>query len=91
LPHAVAIWRGMLALNHGATANPAFLLALNAQLAWVVILGGILAVFGLPWRRRVFRATPAVWADNIAVASLLWLSILRIAAGTFSPFLYFRF
>jgi hypothetical protein len=32
-----------------------------------------------------------VWADNVAVASLLFLSILRVAAGTFSPFLYFRF
>jgi alginate O-acetyltransferase complex protein AlgI len=92
LSHAVAIWRGMLTLNPGATANPAFLLALNAQLAWVLMVGGILAVFGLPCRRSVFRATlGAAWADNIAVASLLWLSILRIAAGTFSPFLYFRF
>jgi D-alanyl-lipoteichoic acid acyltransferase DltB (MBOAT superfamily) len=92
LPHAVSVWRGMLALNHGATPNPAFLLALNAQLAWVLVLGGIVAVFDLPWRRWVLQAMPGwVWADNVAVASLLFLSILRVAAGTFSPFLYFRF
>ena len=92
LPHAVAIWRGMLALNQGAAANPAFTLALNVHLAFVLTLGSILAVFGFPLPRGALRPlSRAVWADNIAVASLLWLSVLRIAAGTFSPFLYFRF
>jgi D-alanyl-lipoteichoic acid acyltransferase DltB (MBOAT superfamily) len=92
LHQAAAIWRGMLALNHGAPVNPEFQLALTAKLGWTMLVGGVLAIFGLPRRRWAFQSLPGlVWADNLAVAALLCLSVLRIAAGTFSPFLYFRF
>jgi alginate O-acetyltransferase complex protein AlgI len=55
------------------------------------------------WRRRVEKATVAggarpAWmssaaltADAIVCAALLLVSILQIAAGTYDPFIYFRF
>ena len=55
------------------------------------------------WRRRVEKATVAgdarpAWvpsaaltADAIVCAALLFVSILQIAAGTYDPFIYFRF
>jgi alginate O-acetyltransferase complex protein AlgI len=55
------------------------------------------------WRRRLERATVAhaerpAWApvaaltaDAVVCAALLFLSMLRIAAGTYDPFIYFRF
>jgi D-alanyl-lipoteichoic acid acyltransferase DltB (MBOAT superfamily) len=92
LSQTLAVWRGMVGLNHGAAASAAFQLALNAKLAWVMVAGGLLAV--VRWRRPRWLSAAApgvVWADNVAMAALLWLCVLRVAAGTFSPFLYFRF
>ena len=89
---ALAVWRGMLGLNPQVDFSSSMALAFEPKLLGVMAVGGLLAIFGLkPPRWRPPPAPALAWAQNLAVVGLLWLSILRVAAGTFSPFLYFRF
>jgi hypothetical protein len=92
LGQALAVWRGMLGLNVAVDFSPTMALAFEPKLLALIVVGGVLAVFGLKRPRWTVKPVPALaWAQNLAVVGLLWLSVLRIAAGTFSPFLYFRF
>jgi len=94
-PHmtqAVEVWRGLLGFNGTGPFGAGMALAFRKLQLWVFVAGGLLAVFGLPRRLARIRMGPAlVWADNAASVVLLGASLLRVAAGTYSPFLYFRF
>ncbi|WP_297691522.1 MBOAT family O-acyltransferase [Phenylobacterium sp.] len=95
-PHmsqAVEVWRGLVGLNGTGGFGATMALAFRKQQLWAFAIGGLLAVFGLPRRRLPrLRLGPALaWGDNAASLVLLGASLLRIAAGTYSPFLYFRF
>ncbi len=69
--------------------------ALNPQVLIALAAGGGIA-FALPWLRQPLqRVRPPVWlaapADAAWTLALLSLAALSVAAGTYSPFLYFRF
>jgi hypothetical protein len=68
-------------------------MAFTPELRWLLPLAAALAIFGLPRlpRRPKTSGSTLVWADNAAVVALAALSLLQVASGTYSPFLYFRF
>jgi hypothetical protein len=65
--------------------------ALTPQVAWLMPIAALLAVFGLSLPRTPMLSAARLWVDNLAVSGLLALSLLQVAMGTYSPFLYFRF
>lgn len=94
LGRAVDIWSGLVGLNGAGPLSGAAAMAFTAELRWLIPLSAALAVFGLPSLagRMARRArAPLVWADTAAVLCLAILSLLQVASGTYSPFLYFRF
>ena len=92
LSRAVDIWAGMAGLHGVGGLGPATAMALTPQQAWLLPLAAVLAVARLPRRRgRLGGGRVAGWTDNLAMAGLAGLSLLQVAAGTYSPFLYFRF
>lgn len=96
--HAMTFFGGLIG-RHGWSA-----LSLETHLALYPIslaamgIGILLATVRTDWT-RLFRIsalsqlTNAVYAvgDTVAIALLLSLSLLSVAAGSYSPFLYFRF
>jgi hypothetical protein len=54
-----------------------------------LLIGAVLAIAWAPCRELAPR--PAWLSDSIATALLFALSIVSVAAGSYSPFLYFRF
>jgi D-alanyl-lipoteichoic acid acyltransferase DltB (MBOAT superfamily) len=96
--HALTFF-GSLVGFHGWTA-----LSLDTHLVLyptnlaAMAIGTVLATMRIDWG-RVFRtdtltraAKPAyALADTLAIALCLGLSVLSVAAGSYSPFLYFRF
>jgi D-alanyl-lipoteichoic acid acyltransferase DltB (MBOAT superfamily) len=92
---ALQVWRGLVGLN-GAKAD----LGADLSRVWTPGLGALMAaglllsVFGLePLRRRPRLRLGGVdgLLDSAAVCGLLALSILAVAGGGYSPFLYYRF
>jgi alginate O-acetyltransferase complex protein AlgI len=94
LARTADLWAGLAGLHGiGALGAPAAM-AFTAELRWLIPLAALLAIFGLPRPRAVQARAPAparIWADNAAVVALALLSLLQVASGTYSPFLYFRF
>jgi D-alanyl-lipoteichoic acid acyltransferase DltB (MBOAT superfamily) len=94
LARAVDLWSG-LAGGHGfGQLSGPTAMALTAELRWLMPLAALLAIFGLPRLKRAQAKAPGpawIWADNAAVTGLAALSLLQVASGTYSPFLYFRF
>mgnify|MGYP003109574713 FL=1 len=84
------VWAGMAGLHGLGELSAATALAFQPIHQWLIPAAGALAVFGLPWRVRKGRSARA-WIDTAAVVLLLVLALLRVAQGTYSPFLYFRF
>lgn len=95
LGQAVQVWRGMAGLNGLAAPGAAVSMSLQPLHLWLGPLAGVIAIFGVGWFARPLRtaigARAMGWADNLAIAGLLWLAALKVAAGAYSPFLYFRF
>ena len=91
LANTFDIWRGMVGGHPSAEFGRHAAAVLTPQIAWLMPLAALLAVFGLALPRTPRFSAPRMWADNLAVAGLLALSLLQVAAGTYSPFLYFRF
>jgi alginate O-acetyltransferase complex protein AlgI len=90
---ALAVYRAMFALDFGALPTPVDL-ALTSQA--VVALGIGLASVLLPRNLVVGRVLDGAWAGapllaRGAVVLTLPLSAITVAAGSFSPFLYFQF
>lgn len=90
LARAIEVWAGMAGLHGFGALSAATAVAFQPIHLWLIPAAGALAVFGLPWRVRPGPSTRA-WIDTAAVALLLVLALLRVAQGTYSPFLYFRF
>lgn len=90
LASAVAVFRGMAAANgFGISAELAWQLS-SVSLAALVV--GAVGVYLPAALRRSRDRTPRVRVATVsAVAPLFALSILKLVAESFSPFLYFRF
>ncbi|MEA2976974.1 MAG: alginate O-acetyltransferase complex protein AlgI [Alphaproteobacteria bacterium] len=60
-----------------------------------LVAGAALSLFRIDWMRslQLFRFSRAAYPamDTLAVALFFSLSVLSVAAGSYSPFLYFRF
>ena len=91
LANTFDIWAGMTGLHPRAALSHATAAALTPQVAWLMPIAALLAVFGLSLPRTPKLSAARLWADNLAVSGLLTLSLLQVAMGTYSPFLYFRF
>jgi len=91
LAKTLDIWTGMVGGHPSAELGRHAAAALTPQLYWLMPVAALLAVFGLALPRPARFSTPRMWADNLAIGGLLALSLLQVAAGTYSPFLYFRF
>ncbi|HEY9216685.1 MAG TPA: MBOAT family O-acyltransferase, partial [Phenylobacterium sp.] len=91
LERAVEVWRAMFGFQGLADLGPAMSLAVQPLHLWLIPLAAVLAL--APRLPKLPRLAPAarVWGDNLAVGLLLVVSVLRVAMGTYSPFLYFRF
>lgn len=90
LRRAIEVWAGMVGLNGIGALSPATAIAFQPIHYWLLPAAGALAVFGLRWQVRPGQ-TARAWFDTAAIALLLILALLRVAQGTYSPFLYFRF
>jgi alginate O-acetyltransferase complex protein AlgI len=92
LPQALGMLAGMIGL-HGLGLSNAFRWQLGG-LELAVLALALLAVYAGPWlaRRAAWRGSwePAL-AGRLAVIPLFLLALLRTAAESFSPFLYFQF
>ncbi len=95
LDAAIQVWRGMAGLNGSAAAlGPDLARVWAPGLPALMGLGLLLSVF----RVRRLRLKPLSGAgligglfDSAAICALLVLCILAVAAGGYSPFLYYRF
>ena len=88
---AARLYGGLLGL--GGTARLGFEahLALNTLSAGALIVGSVLAVAPRVMPRLPLAPSAALLANTAWALALLLLSALFVAAGTYSPFLYFRF
>ncbi len=91
LANTLDIWTGMIGGHPHAELGRHAASALTRQVSWLMPVAALLAVFGLRLPPTPRLGAARIWADNLAVAGLLALSLLQVAAGTYSPFLYFRF
>ena len=92
LARAADLWSGMAGLHGLGGMAPETAFAFSREIRWLLPLAAVLAV--LRFRKAAGRLrwrVPPVWADNFMMAGLAALSLLEVAAGTYSPFLYFRF
>ncbi len=90
LPTAVTMWEGLIGL-HGTRMDFDTHAALRPVVVLALIAGAALAV--APGRLpapRLPRPLLAL-ADTVWTFALLALAVLIVAAGSYSPFLYFRF
>ncbi|MDP2213049.1 MBOAT family protein [Phenylobacterium sp.] len=90
LGRAVEVWAGMAGLRGLGEFSAATAIAFQPIHHWLIPVAVALAVFGLPWRVRSGQSERA-WIDTAMILLLLALALLRVAQGTYSPFLYFRF
>jgi alginate O-acetyltransferase complex protein AlgI len=92
---AVQVWRGMAGLNGVAIAvGPDLARVLSPSLLVLMAAAFWLSIFSLRPLRQLWpdRAAPlGGLLDGAAVCALLALSILAVAGGGYSPFLYYRF
>jgi transposase len=94
LARSVDLWSGLAGAHGLGRLSGATAMALTAELRWLLPLAALLAIFGLPRLKAAQAKAPGpawIWADNAAVIGLAALSLLQVASGTYSPFLYFRF
>ncbi|MDP3855360.1 MBOAT family protein [Phenylobacterium sp.] len=87
---AADIWSGMVGLNGLGGLAITTGQALQPVHEWLIPLACVLAV--ARWPRRFHGPGDwRKWLDTALVLGLLALALLRVASGTYSPFLYFRF
>jgi D-alanyl-lipoteichoic acid acyltransferase DltB (MBOAT superfamily) len=91
LGQAVEVWRGLLGLNGVAAFSAPLARATLSLHSWLMPLAGLIAVFGVPRLSGLRTPRLRIAPDTVLVAGLFWLAMLQVAAGTYSPFLYFRF
>jgi alginate O-acetyltransferase complex protein AlgI len=88
LDRALHIWSAMSGIHGPGQIEAATALAFQKQYLWLIPLAGLLAI--APWPKAMRRPGFAL-VDTLGVLILLGLCLLKVAAGTYSPFLYFRF
>ena len=97
LDHALAFFASLAGFHGVSTVSIATHLVLHPATVAAMLLGAVLATVEIDiWRatwRALGRVALPVYAlgDTAAIALFLALSILSVAAGSYSPFLYFRF
>jgi len=92
--HAMTFFRSLVGLNGWDTFTFETHIVLFPTTLAALLIGIVLSL--ADWRMlwtSIARARPMLipLADTIRTALLLGLSILSVAAGSYSPFLYFRF
>ena len=97
LDHALSFFASLAGQNGVAGLGVTTHLVANQAAILALLTGAVLAAFEIDLRRaphllpvRVVTAAYAL-ADTAAIALFFALSALSIAAGSYSPFLYFRF
>jgi len=87
---AIEIFEGLAGLNGFSGLNFATHVVLYPTTVTAMLIGAVLSV--VSWIPRPQLAPVADQAaDSIKIAVLFALCIVTIAAGSYSPFLYFRF
>jgi D-alanyl-lipoteichoic acid acyltransferase DltB (MBOAT superfamily) len=95
--HAVSFFASLAGLHGVSGISLTTHLVLHPATFAAMLIGAALATieFGVvgALRRILARAVPPAYAlgDTVAITLFLALSLLSIAAGSYSPFLYFRF
>jgi len=95
--HALTFFASLAGFHGWADVSVSTHIVLHPATLAAMVVGIVLATIHMDMA-RAFRlalgraARPAyALADTVAVAAFLGLSVLSIAAGSYSPFLYFRF
>lgn len=92
---AIRVWRGMIGMNGAVIAiGPDLARVLTPSLLGLMAVGFLLSIFSLKPIRRLWPSRAARFGgllDGAAVCALLALSLLAVAGGGYSPFLYYRF
>jgi D-alanyl-lipoteichoic acid acyltransferase DltB (MBOAT superfamily) len=95
--HALSFFASLAGLRGASGVSVTTHLVLHPATIAAMLIGAVLAMIEFDIA-RIFRramagaAQPAsALADTVATALFLALSILSVAAGSYSPFLYFRF
>jgi alginate O-acetyltransferase complex protein AlgI len=97
LEHALAFFASLAGRNGVSGLSAATAMVVHPVTIGALLIGILLATTRIDvqrlLRRAFARAAGVTFAlgDTAAIATLLWLSILSVAAGSYSPFLYFRF
>jgi alginate O-acetyltransferase complex protein AlgI len=95
--HALSFFGGLAGLHGSFGLGISTHIALHPATITALLIGAVLATVEFNvWRalRRIAaRAAQPLYAlgDTVAVTAMLALSVLNVAAGSYSPFLYFRF
>jgi hypothetical protein len=91
LDHAVSFFAGLAGLNGRAEMSMSTDAVMHPATVAALAIGAVLATVRVRLSdARIAR--PAVAAgDTVAIAVIFGLSLLGVAAGSYSPFLYFRF
>jgi alginate O-acetyltransferase complex protein AlgI len=97
LDHALTFFASLAGVHGWADLSMSTHIVLHPATLVAVATGIALATMRIDMARALRlalarAASPAyVLADTVAIAALLGLSVLSVAAGSYSPFLYFRF
>jgi alginate O-acetyltransferase complex protein AlgI len=95
--HALSLFGSLVGINGSPEMSPSTRAVVNPATLAAAAIGIVLATtqIDIPRLCRQFAAPivrPAVAvADTLVIAMLLGLSVLSVAAGSYNPFLYFRF
>jgi alginate O-acetyltransferase complex protein AlgI len=97
LDHALSFFGSLIGAHGWSGLNLTTHAVLGPPVIGAMVLGVLLATASydlrIALRRLIGRVAQPAYAaaDTLAVACFLGLSILSVAAGSYSPFLYFRF
>lgn len=104
LKHAWGYLGAMLGLGTTPCPNPWILLKMDHQVISILALSALLALPVMPkleetLRRLTGQVMPNIWLVTpllrgmkiVFLSLLLWLAVMELAAGTYNPFIYFRF
>ena len=95
--HAIALFSSLGGMHGWSDLSMALHIVLNPASVAALAIGGVLALVAID-TRRLFGLLPRrivgpafATADTLATILFFGFSLLSVAAGSYSPFLYFRF
>ncbi|MBK9146142.1 MAG: MBOAT family protein [Candidatus Melainabacteria bacterium] len=95
LPQALGFLRAMFGNAQGDGVYYNYALYLDAQLAFFLVVAALASMpvrkLAISIMQNIPQATVRLAARGAYVAALFTLSLAEIAAGTYNPFIYFRF